>query len=67
MSLLLHTPRPLPPRQAKYEKSLKRKERREEGAASTADLATEEDAQAQEEMAAAGFEFAGFGGSKKNN
>ena len=41
--------------------------RREEGAASTADLATEEDAQAQEEMAAARFELAGFGGSKKNN
>ena len=53
---------------AKYEKSLKRKERREEEEAvvSTADL-TQEDEAAQQDMAAAGFEFAGFGGSKKNN
>lgn len=69
--------------QEKYEKALRKKEKRQVGVASTADAADEEDeeegstggggAQKHEDekealaMAAAGFDFTGFGGSKKQN
>jgi len=53
--------------QTKLDKSSRKRARKQgegEGAASTADV-TAEDVEAQGEMAAAGFDFAGFGSSKK--